>query len=105
MNKRNVWQLYLTATKTGQRPSRLVEISDKWAAYQFDNAVVWVGIVLENAAQEMHNVGSEKAAKWEPKYTMQQLLDDKFRLPPQPTQLDSERASIAALRSMARKAK
>jgi len=40
-----------------------------------------VGVVLENASQEQHNVGTEKQPKWEPKYTMAQLLDPAFRLP------------------------
>lgn len=66
----------------GKQPSKLVDyIKDKWAAYQFDNAVIWVGIVLENAVQEMVKLGSKDAPRWEPKYTMKQLLDDKFRLP------------------------
>lgn len=76
-----MWSLYLTAKTFGQRPSRLARIADPWAALQFDNAVALVGITLENASQEQQNVGSEKQPKWEPKYTMGQLLDDGFRLP------------------------
>jgi hypothetical protein len=43
--------------------------------------VGFVGVVLENASQEQHNVGTEKQPKWEAKYTMAQLLDPDFRLP------------------------
>lgn len=59
-------------------------IADSWAALQFDNAVGFVGVVLENASQEQHNVGTEKQPKWEPKYSMAQLLDPEFRLPAPP---------------------
>lgn len=76
-----MWTLYLTATKTGQRPSDLVCVEDRWAALQFDNAVTLVGTVIENAAQEMEQRGSDDKPRWEPKYTMEQLLDPAFRLP------------------------
>ena len=56
-------------------------IEDRWTAYQFDAAVTMLGITIENAAQEQQNVGSDKEPKYEPKYTVAQLLDDAFRLP------------------------
>lgn len=59
----------------------MVSIHDPWAAYQFDNAVVWAGITIENAAQEMIKVGGEKEGRMELRYTMKQLLDPAFRLP------------------------
>lgn len=72
-----MWSLYSTASKFGQRPSSLIpEITDTWAALQFDNAVGLVGMVLDNARQEMHKVGDE----WKQKYTMKQLLDPTFAL-------------------------
>lgn len=58
-----------------------MRIKDRWAALQFDNAVTLVGMVIENASQEQHNVGSKKEPKYELKYTMHQLLSDGFRLP------------------------
>lgn len=76
-----MWRLYQTAKTFGQRPSDLAGIDDRWAALQLDNAVGLVGIVIENASQEQQNTGTEKAPKWQPKYTMHQLLDDDFRLP------------------------
>lgn len=59
-------------------------VTDPWTALQLDNAVALVGITLENAVQDLHNVGTEKQPKWEPKYTVGQLLDDDFRLPAPP---------------------
>lgn len=56
-------------------------VEDRWAALQFDNAVTLVGTVIENAAQEMEQRGSDDKPRWEPKYTMEQLLDPAFRLP------------------------
>lgn len=56
--------------------------NDPWLALQFDNAVALVGYAIENASQEMEKYGDDKSAKWRPKYTMSQLLDPDFRLPP-----------------------
>jgi len=81
-NRRQVWQLYLTATKTATRPSELAGLkNDPWLMLQFDNAVIFTGSVIESAAQEMEKVGTEEKPEWRPKYTMQQLLDPEFRLP------------------------
>lgn len=78
----NLWPLYLMSTKTAKRPSEIVGIDEEWVAYQFDNAVILACSAIENAAQEMHQVGSGKNKEWKQKYTMQQLLDPNFRLPP-----------------------
>ena len=61
--------------------SRNLRIDDEWLAYQLDSAVVAVGSSLEAASQEMEKVGSEDKPEFRQKYTMQQLLDDDFRLP------------------------
>lgn len=53
---------------------------DEWAAYQFDNAVAFFGTVIENAAQELHNVGDKEKPDWKPKYAMGQLLTPGHRL-------------------------
>ena len=76
-----MWGLYCTAKTTNSRPSALVGIPDAWAALMFDNAVTFVGTVIENASQEQHNIGSEKQPKYELKYDMHQLLDPAFKLP------------------------
>ena len=82
-----MWQLYLTASRFGQRPSSLIpEITDSWAALQFDNAVGLVGRIIENAAEEMHKVGDT----WERKYTMRDLLDPTFCLPTGGAQVTSD---------------
>ncbi|TXH53013.1 MAG: hypothetical protein E6Q97_14400 [Desulfurellales bacterium] len=71
-------------------------VADPWTALQLDNAVALVGITLENASQELRNAGSEKQPKWEPKYTMNQLLDDDFRLPAPP----KPKSGIEALKAL-----
>jgi hypothetical protein len=42
---------------------------------------VLVGTALENAAQEMENVGGDDRPSWERKYRLVDLLDPDFRLP------------------------
>ena len=96
-----MWSLYLTAKTSRSRPSDLVGIKDRWAAYQFDSAVALVGNAIEGASQEMQKIGGEKNAQHVPKYEMDQLLDPDFRLPRPKTKEDRERASLAMLRGMA----
>lgn len=72
-----MWSLYQTAQGCRSRPSELVGVSDRWAAYQFDSAVIYLGQTLENAAQELVKIGDEM----KPRYTLTQLLDPTFRLP------------------------
>lgn len=74
-------------------------VVDPWTALQFDNAVALVGITIENASQELTNTGSEKQPKWEPKYSMAQLLDDDFRLPA-PPRAEKPRSGIEGLRGL-----
>ena len=70
---------------------------DRWAALQFDNAVTLVGAVIEDAAQEQQEVGTQKEARWQAKYHMEQLLDDDFRLPRPPTLKERERSALQGL--------
>lgn len=51
------------------------------AAYQFDNAVLFAGLTIENASQEREECGPDNARQSRPKYTLAQLLDPDFRLP------------------------
>lgn len=92
-----MWTIYQTTKLTHQRPSELVGVTDRWAALQFDNAVCFLGNVLENARQEQEKVGMGKFARWKPKYTMEQLLDPAFKLP-RPGQITASenRANIMA---------
>ena len=73
-----MWRLWRTATGTHSRPSRLVGIRDRWAAYMFDAAVVFFGNAIENAAQEQINVGGEEKPRYVAKYTLVQLLTPGF---------------------------
>jgi hypothetical protein len=94
-----MWVLYLTAKATHSRPSDLVEIEDRWTAYQFDSAVTFLGTVIENAAQEQENHGTEKKPDWGPKHQMDELLDPEFRLPRPPTKKERERHHFQAFAS------
>jgi hypothetical protein len=51
------------------------------AAYQFDNAILFGGLVIESAMQEREEYGPQNARQSRPKYTLTQLLDEDFRLP------------------------
>ena len=73
-----MWRLYQTSRATRSRPSELCYVIDRWAAYQFDNAVMYFGMVIENAAQEQIKVGPEDKPRWEKKYTLAQLLTPGF---------------------------
>lgn len=53
-------------------------IQDRWAALQFDQAVIFFGTVIENAVQEQINVGGESNPKWVNKYELSQLLTKGF---------------------------
>lgn len=76
-----MWDLYLLAKTTNSRPSDLVCIEDRWAAYQFDSAVTFVGLTIESALHETREVGVGQSKRVEPKYTIAQLLEPEFRLP------------------------
>jgi len=99
-----MWTLYLTASHSRTRPSDLVCIQDDWAALQFDNAVAMVGRIIENAAQEQHNVGSEEKPKFVNKYKIGELLDDDFRfaVEPEPTERDKQMKAWNVLKGWAR---
>lgn len=100
-----MWSLYLTAKATATRPSDLLDIEERWAAYQLDTAVMTVGRVIENALAERENVGTEEKPDWQPKYTLGQILDDGFRLEVEvePTERDKQMAGWNALKAWAGK--
>jgi hypothetical protein len=79
-------------------PSFLLLIGDPWLAFQFDNAVNYLGITVENALYEKRNVGTEKKPDMQPMYTLEQLLDDNFRMP-RPVK-EQPKSGIAALMAM-----
>jgi len=97
-----MWNLYATAKTAAVRASDLVCIADRWTAYQFDTAVSVIGTALENASQEMQEVGGLDGKKsFQPKYTMDMLLEPDFRLPRPKTAEDRERDAIGMLRALA----
>lgn len=75
----------------------MLHIEDEWLAYQFDNAVTLFGGAIENALHERTNVGSDKQPKYEPKYTLHQLLDQTFRLPSPQKPQQAQGGGLAAL--------
>lgn len=81
-NKREMWKLYQTSKATYSRPSRLMCVKDRLTAYQFDAAVTLFGIIAENALSELMEVGSGKNKRHAPRYTLTDILDNKFQLPP-----------------------
>lgn len=67
----------------GGRPSQWLQappLRNDLAAYQFDGAVMYVGLTIENALQEREEYGPINARQWRAKYTLKQLLDPEFRL-------------------------
>ena len=49
-------------------------MTDRWAAYQFDQAVTTFGMIITNAAEEQIQTGD----KWVAKYDLADLLSDGF---------------------------
>lgn len=87
-----MWALGSKASKTSRLPSECVpgldEIACDWTIWQFDNAVLWFVATIESALIERETVaaprndrGQTQAASSYAKYTLDQLLDDGYRLP------------------------
>lgn len=77
-------------------PSRRLpwpQLRNDWAAYQFDQAVMYAGLTLEHASQEREEFGPENARESRDKYTMAQLLEPNFRLP-QPGKMEGATRGI-----------
>lgn len=64
-----------------------------------------VGMALESGLQELQNVGDEKHVKLRPKYSLDQLLDDEFRLPRPPTAAERKKAGVKSMLAMAKSRK
>jgi hypothetical protein len=54
---------------------------DDLTRWQVDNAVLTFGLIIENALVERINHGTDNQPRWEPRYTLAQLLDPSFKLP------------------------
>ena len=87
-----MWTLWTKAKTFHKLPSEIADPRGRWddlTRYQFDNAVTYFGLTLENALQEtvemtLHSAKGPRVTH-KPKYTLGQLLDPSFRLPrPQP---------------------
>lgn len=77
---------------------------DALAAYLLDKCVVAFGLIVENALHERVNHGTQKEPRWEPKYTLTQLLDPAFRLPRPVPELPKKQADgFAALMLLGRR--
>lgn len=87
-----------------RRPSEDLAEPDKLAAWCADNAVVTFGVIVENALQERRNTGTKDKPKWEPMYSLHQLLDSGFVLPepPKPKRGDPLQQGFAQLLAMAK---
>jgi hypothetical protein len=105
-NRKLMWQAYLKLKTYHEKPSATLEISDTIVAWCVDSTVLWFGITVENALLERVNTGTEKEAKWEAKYTLEELLDPLFRMPrplPQPKRMPQEQNPWAPLLALAGK--
>jgi hypothetical protein len=66
------------------------------AAYQFDSAVLFFGLTIKHARQEQEEYGPPSARQSRNKYTLEQLLDPDFRLPPKAEHYGGIKAMAAA---------
>lgn len=66
-----MWEIYLDSKTWGIPPSQRLKVPplrNDWAAWQFDGAVLWAGLTIENALQ------------WSEGYQLEQILAPDFRL-------------------------
>lgn len=57
-----------------------MNIRDALTAYQLDAAVSTFGVIVENALMETVETGSGPHKTRRPRYTLQQILEDTFKL-------------------------
>lgn len=77
-----MWTLYQKASKYSKPPSDYFpDLVDEWAIYQFDNAVTYFGMVIENALLERSDVGVGASQRSVQRHTLQDLLDPEYQLP------------------------
>lgn len=80
-----MWDTYLDCKTWGGRPSQRFSwpcLANRLTAWKFDGAVLFVGLVIENALQERRKVSGKDGYSSEPRYKLSQLLAPDFRLPP-----------------------
>lgn len=96
-----MWESWLALKTYHRRPSLDLEVSDSIAAWCVDGCVLWFGVTIENALAERKETGTGKHKEWRNVYTLEQLLDDKFKLPRPPTKLQKRRQGASNLLSLA----
>lgn len=94
----------MKAERSNRLPSECVpgieEVACDWTIWQFDNAVHFFMTVIKNALEERVEADTKKEPRWEAKYSLDQLLDDDFRLPRPLTQAEKRRAIGAQVKAM-----
>lgn len=75
-----MWSLWRTSKETNSRPSDLLCVEDRLAAYLFDAAVVTFGTIVENLLSETVKVGVKPHERYENKYKLQDILKPTFRV-------------------------
>lgn len=78
-----MWESYLNCKTWGGRPSQNLAwpcFANRLTAWKFDNAVLFVGLTIENALLERDKVGGKDNYETEARYTLAQILEPAFRL-------------------------
>lgn len=63
------------------RASQILDIKDRWTAYQLDSAVLLVGLTIENALNETVEAGTKDEPRLIAKYEIGDILKPEFRFP------------------------
>lgn len=81
-----MWALGQKAAKYNRLPSSFFPwLVDDWLIYCFDNAILYFCTVIEGALSETKTTGIAPDIEYEPKYTIDQLLDNDYRMERPPT--------------------
>ena len=76
-----MWRLWRKATSYHKLPSEIFGEEDALAAWMLDNAVTSFGTLVENLLHETEEVEVGGRKRYQPRYTISQLLDQNFRFP------------------------
>lgn len=99
-----MWRVWTKATTFHKLPCEVFDEDheyDSLTRYLGDNAVTWFGITMENALKEEVPVGDPKKGRTRPKYTLEELLEDDFKLPRPPTKLEKRQQGAMNLLQLA----
>lgn len=98
-----MWKAYTKLKIAHKLPSEDLREEDSIAAHCVDDAVLWFGLTVEATLTERTNTGTPKEPKWEPTYTLTQLLDPLFRVPrPRRKPTKKPTSGFAALLALAK---